>query len=148
MKTFLNVVGILAILAALSIMVASKSAVHEIEAGLSVLVSVISFGFASVLTKQTEAQSTLNDLGKVLVRVAHSLETVVDTSQGAASTPPPPVPGKERYFIADADGKPIGPHDVATLRGLLHRGAVTADAWVIKDGDTEWQKLGIVVKPG
>jgi hypothetical protein len=57
------------------------------------------------------------------------------------------VPGSssERYYYANAQNCPVGPHTREELRRLLEGGIIPAGCWVITEGGTAWEPIGNIL---
>ncbi len=96
----------------------------------------------------------LNKMNKMIERLRY-IETAAESI--ARNTRPsdpgpafnaaslPPIPGKELYFVSDGE-KPVGPHSLETLRGLLGRGVINANTPVFRQGDAAWKTLDAVIQ--
>lgn len=137
MKTFLNVIGILALLGGLFVLVFAQSAVHEIEAGLSWLIACTALGLAKVI-------EVLESNGKTLAQLKTAIGlpgvSSANTTTGGQTNEMPPVPGTETYFVA-VEGKAAGPHTMESVQGLLSRGKITPETLIYKQGAEKWQPL-------
>lgn len=141
MKSFLTIIGMLALLGGLLVAVVSSSAVHEIEAGIAWLIACTSLGLAKVIELQ-EAN------GKILaeIKAAQGVSALVNQSAATTSNKSiemPPVPGTEIYFVA-VEGKAAGPHSMESVQGLLSRGKITPETLIYKQGAEKWQPLSEV----
>lgn len=148
MKVFLNVIGLLAMIGAFTALFAARSAVQEIEAGISLLICCTSFGLAHIIGLQETAaeKSAVRDkAAREHYGAMASLGSVSGNASPANVSGLPPVPGKEVYFISDGE-RAVGPHNLETLRALLARGTINQDTYILQQGAREWQKLGDMIK--
>lgn len=138
MRTFLNVVGILALFGAIVITVFSKSAVHEIEAAIAILVACTAFGFSKTIEHLSENGKLLSQIRDSRAVQASAIPEMQPSSEHRIIVPP--VPGTESYFIA-LEGKAAGPHTMKSVYGLLERGKIAPDTLLFKEGANEWKAL-------
>lgn len=141
MKTFLNVVGILALIGSMLVFAAAKSAVHEIEACIALLLSCSCMGFAAIVEKLDQNKVLLAMIAKSSAESVQSLSSA-SGSQGAAQVIPP-VPGKETYYISDGM-RPVGPYEAEKIQALFEKGTINKETHILKQGGAEWKKLGDV----
>ena len=92
-----------------------------------------------VYSKLDKIIELLRDQGRVMLSISDrrsELPPVVDPK-----TLLPPLPGKERYYLAV--GETIGgPHLADVVQGMLNRGTVTqATVFVLPVGGTKWKRL-------
>lgn len=141
MKTFLNVVGILALIGSMLVFAAAKSAVHEIEACIALLLSCSCMGFAAIVEKQEQTNVLLAMIAKSSVETVQGLSSASGSAE--AAQPIPPVPGKETYYISDGL-RPVGPYQADKIQALFEKGTINKETHILKQGSSEWKKLGDV----
>lgn len=142
MKTFLNVIGALALIASVLVFIGSQSAVHEILAAISLLLGCTCAGLARMIEGQDKANTQLALVVKGLAATVQTLQPSSSPAPNAAKVAPP-VPGMERYFISDGT-RAVGPYEADKVQALLAKGTITKDTDILKEGMSEWQKLGAV----
>jgi hypothetical protein len=137
MKTFLNVVGILALIGSMLVFANAQSAVHEIEACIALLLSCSCLGFAAVVERLDQSKNLLAMIAK---SSAEGVQTQASSS-GSVSRAIPPVPGKETYYISDG-ARPLGPYEAEKIQALFDKGTINKETDILKEGSSEWEKLG------
>jgi hypothetical protein len=143
MKTLLNVIGALALLAVVPVFLMAQSAVHEIEAAMALVLGCLCVGVGVVVEKMEEGHKLMRDQGKVLVMIAQALNAGAPARAGGPSVPT--IPGKERYYVSDGESA-LGPHEITAIRLLHERGTLNNDTLVLLEGSQEWRKLGEILK--
>lgn len=142
MKTFLNVIGILALIGSILVFAGAQSAVHEIEACIALLLSCSCLGFAAVIERLEQNKILLAMIAK------SSAERVQNLSASPGSAPAtsqalPPVPGKETYYVSDGL-RPVGPYEAEKIKALFEKGTINKETHILQQGSAEWRKLGDV----
>lgn len=141
MKTFLNVVGILALIGSVLIFTAAKSAVHEIEACIALLLSCSCMGFAAIVEKLEQDKVLLAMIAKSSAENIHALSSL--STSPSTTQVIPPVPGRETYYISDGT-RAMGPYEAEKLQALLGKGTISKETYILRQGSSEWRKLGDV----
>ncbi len=142
MKTFLIIVGALALLSSGFVLIDAKSAVHEILAGIFSLTGLMCLGMAKIIGSQ---KKTADQLALVVKGLSATVQSLQVSPAGSATTAgkPVPVPGKELYFVSDGE-RGVGPYDFEQLKALVEKGTITRDTYILKQGAQEWQRLDSV----
>jgi hypothetical protein len=133
MKTFLNVIGLLMFIGAVALYCLSESS--QLAAFVNLMAAVISFGFGACLDELDKIRTEAVEINKGL-RIARTNAPEVAASKWV----PPAVPGKEEYFISQGDAL-IGPRSRLAIGELLRKGAISADTYVICEGDIAWRTV-------
>jgi hypothetical protein len=145
MKSFLNVIGALALIGSVLVFFNAKSAVHEIEACMALLLGCTCIGLAKLIEGQESSAKLLTALSKILTDSTHATNAAISSSSHAPFPIEalPPVPGKEKYFVSDGV-RAVGPYEVEKIQALAAKGTINKDTYILKQGTKEWLKLGAV----
>lgn len=133
MKSFLTIVGVLAVFASVVAFAASKSAVHEILSAISLMIGCTSLGLAKLIEL---FETHLERTSAMRKREVEHWER----AQPAAPAALPPIPGTERWHVAiGAEVK--GPLRADEVRALRDKSAIGPESFVISEGWQSWKRL-------
>ena len=122
MKSFLNVVGMLALLGGILALLMAASAVHEILAGISILVCITSLGLAKVIALgETHLERTSEQRRKE----REHWEAARAAARAPAASSLPPLPGTEKWRVevrGQIQGPPRHPRNPRAPRQGRDRG--------------------------
>lgn len=135
MKTFLNIIGILALLAGGGALLGANSAIHQILGGIGILTAVCAFGFAAVLETWAEVRTATGNQRKL---EREHWEKILAAANRAK--PLPPLPGQELFYVAQGE-EVNGPHTRAALCALLRKKAISAETPLLREGSEEWKTV-------
>jgi len=137
MKSFLNVIGMLALLGGILALLMAASAVHEILAGISILVCVTSLGLAKLIDL---ADTHLERTSEQRRKEREHWEAALGAARAPAASSLPPLPGTEKWHV-EVRGQIQGPLGIHEIRALRDKGVIDGDAFVFCEGWTQWLRL-------
>lgn len=158
MRIFLFILSFFAFIAGFGILVAAKSAIHEIEAFMLFLVSSVLLIGAAIVEAITQVQEKLKPLiessSTSAANTGNTAQTLRENLAVLAAKPataePSPVAtnkldGGQTYYYS-VDGNQTGPYTAKDMRELRKAETVTADTLVFKEGDTQWRTFAQFVE--
>lgn len=137
MKSFLNMIGMLALLASVLVLLMAASAVHEILAGISILVCVTSLGFAKLIDL---AETHLELTSEQRRKEREHWDSALSVAREPKASPLPPLPGTEKWHV-EVRGQIQGPLGIHEIRALRDKGVIDGGAFVFCEGWTQWLHL-------
>jgi len=139
MKTFLNVIGLLASVVAIFAFLVSKSAVHEIEGGMAILTACLTFGLARIVELSEQIDKRIDALDQTMKAGSGAIvSALIESRQKSAELPP--VPDEIRYFVR-VGKETHGPLDTGAVRRLQQKGTITPETWILRETEQKWRPL-------
>lgn len=140
MKSFLAIVGVLAVFAAVLVLFASKSAVHEILSSISLLVGCSSLGLSKLIELVEDQKRIANESAKEQREAIINLMAAV---RAPSARPLPPIPGLEQFYVVE-NAVPSGPFRRDQVQALRANGTLAADSWILIESGAHWQRYADV----
>lgn len=133
MKSFLTIIGVLAFLGGLLAFIAAASAVHQIFGAIGIMTGCTALGLSKLIEL----------LADHIDRTSAQRQREIaywERAQPATAVSLPPLPGTENWHV-EVQGQIQGPLGHHEIRALRDKRVIDGEAFVFREGWTQWLRL-------